>query len=115
MKDKELALRLRAALRYIQSISSNDNFYDDVAKVSFHLASTLEELEQRFPEFTVYEQAFMEVVSGATGHAGIEAYVIAMRDADFDYTKLENGCALRDCEIVFDEAYKLGLDRALEG
>lgn len=114
MKDKELATQLRAALRNLQEISSNQNYYDAHAGTSYGIKVTLDRLNKAFPEFTIYEQAFINVVDGATGHAGIEAYVTAMRDPQCDYMKLENGSTLRDCEIVFDEAYKLGLNRALE-
>ena len=114
MKDKELATQLRAALRNLQEISSNQNYYDAHAGTSYSINVTLAQLNKDHPEFTIYEQAFINVVDGATGHAGVEVYVTAMRDPNCDYMKLENGSTLRDCEIVFDEAYKLGLNRALE-
>jgi hypothetical protein len=113
MKPEEMAIRLRTALRYIQSISSNMFFYDAQTGVSFHVANTLEILDKSFPEFTQYEKAFIRVVNTAAGSLGVEKFVILMRGHDPDFTTLENGTALMDMSLVFDEAYKLGLNSAL--
>ena len=113
MKPEEMAICLRAALRDIQSISSNKNFYDNVTGKSFDIPSTLDALDKDYPEFTAYEQALIRVVNGAAGSIGVEKFVILMRGSDPDFTNLENGSALMDMSIVFDEAYKLGLNRTL--
>ena len=101
MTSEELAERLRAALRYIQSISSNSNFYDDVAEVTFHVADTLAALNKDFPEFTADERMFISIVEEATGLNGIQKYVTLSRNPDWDYSKMDNGTTFRDHEITF--------------
>ena len=63
--------------------------------------------------FTEKEKAFIRIVGRATGLGGIEKYVLAMRETDYDYTQLENGCTFNDHELVFWEAYQLGVNRTL--
>jgi hypothetical protein len=104
----QLAAMLRAALGDIQEFSTNEFFGDH------SIAETLKTLDTQFPVFTKKEQWFIDVVKTATGLSGIEKYVVAMRDKEFDYMKLENGSSISDCEIIFWEAYKLGLNRTLE-
>ena len=113
MKTEEMAICLRAALRNIQNISSNKYFYDETTKQSYCIEATLDSLDKDYPEFTAYERAFIKVVNGAAGSIGVEKFVILMRGSDPDFTTLENGTALMDMSIVFDEAYKLGLNRTL--
>ena len=104
MTSEELAERLRTALRYIQSISSNSNFYDDISKVSFGVANTLEALDRDFPEFTADERMFISIVEEATGLNGIQKYVTLSRNPDWDYSKMDNGTTFRDHEITFHGA-----------
>lgn len=109
-----MAIRLRAALRDIQNMGSNQNFYDPATGRSFDIPSTLDELNKDYPEYTPYEQAFINAVNGADCSADAKKFVVLMRKPNPDFTNLENGSALMDMSIVFDEAYKLGLARTLE-
>lgn len=111
---EKMAEMLRAALQQISEFSDNTNFYDDKRGKSYPIAETLASLDAEFPVFTKKEQAFIDIVGMATGLDGIEKYVIAMRDSDFDYCQLENGPTFADHDITFSKAYGLGLARALE-
>ena len=104
----QLAAMLRAAMVELQEYSTNELYGDH------SIAETLKALETQYPVFTHKEQCFIDVVQHATGLNGIEAYVVAMRDKDADYMKLENGSSISDCEIIFWDAYQLGLKREFE-
>ena len=104
----QLAAMLRAALGEIQEFSTNEYFGDHL------IAETIKTLDTQFPVFTHKEQCFIDVVTNATGLSGIEKYVVAMRDKDSDYMKLENGSTISDCEMIFWDAYQLGLKREFE-
>ena len=104
----QLAAMLRAAMVELQEYSTNELYGDH------SIAETLKTLETQFPIFTHKEQCFIDVVKNATGLSGIEKYVVAMRDVESDYMKLENGARFSDCEIIFWGAYQLGLNREFE-
>ena len=63
---------------------------------------------------TKKEKAFVEIVGGVTGLYGVENYIVAKRDENFDYSELDNGSWLREFDEIFTMVYQLGLDRALE-
>ena len=108
----ELALLLRSALWQLMQIS--DNEYGGEKNSAYSIKETIVRLDKDYPLFTKREKAFIRVVSIATGLCGIEKYVVAMRETDGEYTKLENGCTFNDHDNTFAEAYQLGLDRAFE-
>lgn len=108
MAPSETAVLLRAALRYINSISSNTNFYDNKTGQSYNLEQTLLDLDAAYPEpWTDYERALLQVFSN-NGLDNGERYIIEYLRKDCDYSDIENGSALNDSACAFDAGVAFG-------
>ena len=115
MAPSEMAVMFRAALRYINGLSGNVNFYDDQTGASYHLAQTLIDLDAAYPEpWTAYEKALLQVFSNngldngeyflrlLRGHGiGTDAFNNAL-------DRMDNGYTLYDHMVTFDKGIAFG-------